>query len=367
MSSLSSLSTFKLLPSRKLMAAIVLTMAGAAGFYVLNPANPAPAIATTPEGPKPAAAPARVMALGRIEPVSEVVRIAAPAAQDGGRLAEILVREGDWVEPGAIIAILDTRPRLLAALQQSEATVILRRAGLTKLLADLESQEKTLLAALEQQEAQRDRAKWDLDRLQQLQKSGLYRDTALIDKRLALEGSNHVLDSARLTLERNRKRDASGERIDAASARADVMAAEAALARAKADLAFSEIRSPIAGRVLRRMGRLGEQISQEGFAEIADTRIMMVRAEVFESDLKRVSVGGLATITSRALDAPLSGTIERVGLKVNRQTIIGEDPAAALDARVIEVMIRLDEASSQRAERLTGLQVRVALSAAAGS
>jgi HlyD family secretion protein len=323
--------------------------------------------ATVTERPAVAPAPVRIVALGRIEPVSELIRIAAPAAQDGGRLAEIRISEGDWLEAGAVIAILDTRARLTAALEQAQATLSLRRAYLAKTIADLDSQEKTLTAALEQQEAQRDRAKWDFDRLQQLQKSGIYRDTALIDKRLALDGSNHALESARLLLERNQRRDAMGNRIDEASARAEVTAAEAAVSKAQADLAFSEVRSPITGRVLRRMGRLGEQIGQDGFAEIADTRIMMVRAEVFESDLRHILPGRNATITSRALDRPLAGAVERIGLKVNRQTIIGEDPAAALDARVVEVLIRLDEDSSRRAERLTGLQVRATFPAPAES
>lgn len=300
-----------------------------------------------------------VMALGRIEPVSEVVRIAAPAAADSGRIAAIMIEEGDSVEKGQVIALLDTRPRLASTIQQAEATLALRRAALAKLVADLDNQERTLAAQLEQQEAQRDRSKWDYDRLTQLQKSGLYREPALIDKRLALDGANQALETARLLLERNRSRDAAGIRLDEAGARAEVTVAEAALARAVADHAFSAIHAPIAGRVLRRIGRLGEQISQEGFAEIGDTRVMMVRTEVFESDLRRVRVGASVSVSARALDEPLTGLVERIGLKVNRQTMIGEDPATSLDARVIEVMIRLDARSTARAQGLTGLQVRV--------
>jgi HlyD family secretion protein len=311
--------------------------------------------------------PRRIVGLGRIEPASEVMRIAGPAGQDAGRIAELRIAEGQWVEQGEVIAVLDTRARLQAASDQAEATLALRQAALAKTIADLDSQEKTLAAAMEQQEAQRDRAKWEFDRLKQLQQSGIYRDTALIDKRLALEGAEHGLASAKLVLERNRRRDAAGLRIDEATARAEVTAAEAAVAKAKADLAFSEIRSPIAGRVLRRMGRAGEQIGQEGLAEIADTRVMFVRAEVFESDLRLVAVSANATITSRALAEPVRGTVERIGLKVSRQTMIGEDPATSLDARVIEVMIRLDEEGSRRTAGLTGLQVRAAFDPGAGS
>jgi HlyD family secretion protein len=347
-----------------LLVAAAAGLAGAGG-YALKATQRSQA-ASTGDLAAPAMVP-RVMALGRLEPVSEVMRIAAPAAQDSGRLAEINIIEGDWVEKGRVIAVLDTRARLSAALRQSEATLELRKSALAKTIADLDNQERTLTAALEQQEAQRDRAKWDFDRLQQLQKSGLYREAALIDKRLALDGANHALDSAGLLLERNLRRDANGIRIDEASARSDVAAAEAALARARADLEFSLIRSPVTGRVLRRMGRLGEQIGQDGFAEIADTRVMMVRSEVFESDFRRVRIGGAVSVASRALSGQLNGVVDRVGLKVNRQTMVGEDPAATLDARVIEVMIRLDPHSSERAAALTGLQVRVSFAPEEGS
>lgn len=326
-------------------------------------APPRPPAALT----RPAVSDVRTMALGRIEPASELVRLSAPAGQDTGRITEMRVQEGDWVQKGDVIAVLDTRPRLEAALLQASATLGLRKAALAKTIADLDSQEKTLTAAMEQQEAQRDRAKWELDRLQQLQRSGMYRDTALIDKRLALEATEHALQSARLLLERNRSRDAAGMRIDEASAKAEVEVAEAAEAKARADLEFTMIRAPIDGRIIRRMGRSGEQIGSEGLVEMADTRDMFVRAEVFESDLKNIAVGMPVTVSSRALARSVSGHVSRVGLKVSRQSIIGEDPAAALDARVIDVLIRLDAPSSRATQGLTGLQVRVSFDNPAAS
>lgn len=343
------------------LAALALAVVAAHGLSTTDSAKMAAA-----EPKAPPAAP-RVMSLGRIEPVSEVVRIAAPTAQDSGRIAEIRVAEGEWVQKGQVIATLDSRARLEAALEQADATLVLREANLAKTIADIESQEKTLAAAFKLQESQRDRAKWDHDRLEHLQKTGLYRDTALIDKRLALDGANQSLESARVQLERNQRLDAMGQRIDEASARAEVAAARAALLRAQADLEFSTLRSPIDGRVLRRLGRVGEQIGQDGLMEIADTRVMMVRSEVFETDLRRVSIGAPVSISSRALSEHLTGVVDRIGLKVNRQTIIGEDPATSLDARVIEVMIRLDGPSSQRASSLTELQVRVSFSSEVGS
>ena len=64
-----------------------------------------------------------------------------------------------------------------------------------------------------------------------------------------------------------------------------------------------------------------------------------------------------ATISSPALAAPVTGTVESIGLKVGRLDILGMDPVAEADARVIEVNILLDDVEAVNA--LTNLQVEV--------
>ena len=68
-------------------------------------------------------------------------------------------------------------------------------------------------------------------------------------------------------------------------------------------------------------------------------------------------MGQTAEITSPVLPEPLQGTVERIGLQIEPQQVVNEDPAANIDARVIEVHINLDEATSQRVAGLTNLQV----------
>jgi HlyD family secretion protein len=74
-----------------------------------------------------------------------------------------------------------------------------------------------------------------------------------------------------------------------------------------------------------------------------------------------VQPGQRAILTSAALAEPLQGTVERLGLQVGQQRVVDEDPAANLDARVVEVYLRLDAASSQRVAGLTNLQVTVTI------
>lgn len=308
-------------------------------------------------------APPRVVALGKLEPASRVLRLAGPPAMSAaiGRIAAIHVREGDAVPAGAALATLDTEPALAASRQQAEATLAMKRAALARTLAELATEEARLSAALAQQRAEADRARWDLDRLARLQRSGMYQPAALVDRRLAWQSAERRVETAAAQLARNRARDADGLRVDEAVARADLAAAEAALRKAVADHAQAVLRAPVAARVLRLMGRLGEQVGSDGFAELGDTTAMLVRAELFESDLRFVAPGSPAEVTSRALDAPLAGVVERIGLFLGQQSVVREDPAAVLDARVVEAWIRLEPDASQRVAGLTGLQVRVAI------
>jgi HlyD family secretion protein len=89
---------------------------------------------------------------------------------------------------------------------------------------------------------------------------------------------------------------------------------------------------------------------------------MMVVAEVYETDILRVRPGQQATISNRALpETTLQGRVERVGLQIGKKDVLNTDPAADVDARVVEVYIRLDPESSARVAGLTNLQVNVAI------
>ena len=101
----------------------------------------------------------------------------------------------------------------------------------------------------------------------------------------------------------------------------------------------------------------GERVGVEGIVEIGNTERMYAVAEVYETDIIHVKPGQRASITSPALASPVSGTVEKIGLKVGRMDVLGMDPVAEADARVIEVDILLDDVDAVRA--LTNLQVEV--------
>jgi HlyD family secretion protein len=76
-----------------------------------------------------------VTALGRLSPQGEVIKLSAPSASDGARIEILKVEEGDRVIQGQIIAVLDTRDRLQAILQQADKEVKVKQAELAKIQA----------------------------------------------------------------------------------------------------------------------------------------------------------------------------------------------------------------------------------------
>jgi HlyD family secretion protein len=318
----------------------------------------APAVSQVPAEKTPPAVERAVVALGLIEPVSGVVHVAAPSSSENGRLASVFVAEGDWVGAGQPLAEFDTKPRLEARLAQAKAQLEQSKAQLFKTVANLENQSAVLAATVKQKKADRDRAAWEFDRQSRLKQAGLYNEASLIERRLTLESAEAQLTQAQMQLERADLRTGDNSRLDEVELQAAIASAEAAVSSAAADLAQATLRAPIAGRVLTLHAKAGERIGSDGLAALADTRMMRVRAEVLEEDVLMVFPGDVVEVSSRSIQGTVTGTVERIGLRVERQSIVGDDAASREDARVVEVIIRLGARSSALVADRTGLQVR---------
>jgi HlyD family secretion protein len=69
----------------------------------------------------------QVVALGQLEPQTEVIKISVPATLSNDRVAQLLVKRGDRVRAGQKIAILDSRDRLQGLLVEAKEQVNLAR------------------------------------------------------------------------------------------------------------------------------------------------------------------------------------------------------------------------------------------------
>jgi HlyD family secretion protein len=144
---------------------------------------------------------------------------------------------------------------------------------------------------------------------------------------------------------------------DVIVARRNLESARADLARAESDLSKALVKSPVDGTVLKIHARPGERPSGSGLMDIANIDQMTARVEIYQTEISSVRIGASTTMTAEALGSDLNGIVARIGLEVGRQTIVDSGPAANTDARVVEVTVALDEASSLIARSYTNLQV----------
>ncbi|NER47049.1 MAG: HlyD family efflux transporter periplasmic adaptor subunit [Symploca sp. SIO1A3] len=153
--------------------------------------------------------------------------------------------------------------------------------------------------------------------------------------------------------------------VDVQQAEAEVESALAAVEQAKAELELAYVRAPEAGRVLEINTQAGEIADQDkGIIELGRTDQMMVIAEVYESDISKVRLGQRASMISEgnAFEGEIRGSVSEIGLQIGKKDILDTDPAAAVDARVVEVKIRLNPEDSERVASLTNSQVIVTIS-----
>lgn len=332
-----------------------------------------------------------VTALGRLEPSGEIVQISVSSAAEGNRIEELLVKEGDEIKSGQIIAVLDSRDRLLAALNQAQEEVKVAQANLDLVIAGAKTGEiKAQEAAIARIEVERDNdimaqqatisrikaevnnAQVEYQRYERLYNDGAISASERDSKYLTLATTKEQLAEAEANL--NRIKSSQQEQlaeakatlnkiaevrpVDVAVAEAEVRQALAAVRVSQSELDRAYIRSPQAGTVIRTMVRPGEVVSSdEGIARIGQIDQMYAVAEVYESDINQVKVGQPVTVTSSAIDRKLQGTVARIGLEIERQDVVNTDPTSNIDARVVEVKVKLDEASSQKVAGLTNLQV----------
>lgn len=315
--------------------------------------------AQTPAIPSQAAvSPLGVGALGRVEPASRIRQLAAVSAPEGSRITRLLVQEGDSITQGQLLAEFHDLPKREAALQQAEANSRLRRAQLDKLLAGgRDSDIAAARARIDALHAAEESARREAVRAERILRSAAGTEAAWDRARFAAEQASAERARAEAdlrTLEAPRTEDV---RI----AEAELAAAIAAVASARADRELSRLVAPIAGTVLRITAREGEKVPSDGLMEIADLTALDVVAEIYETDLPRIRPGAAAEIIVPGDPRRYRATVREIGWQVRRNAVVDTDPVAAVDARVVEVRLALDEDAVAALARRTNMQVQATI------
>ena len=226
----------------------------------------------------------------------------------GGRVADVIFEEGDFVKPGQVVAHLDDTPYRdevsLALARKSQAV-----AQWDKMKTGSRPQEIAQAEALvAERQATLHNLQLEYRRSKNLVGSGAISKQAFDNATARLQEGKARLATAQqgLRLARDGFRSE-----DVAAARANFEAAEASLASARTRLADTEIKAPAAGIILTRVEEPGAVV-QAGQTVVILSLVdpVWVRAYVEEPDLGRIRPGMIAEVfTDTAPDTPYRGHV----------------------------------------------------------
>jgi HlyD family secretion protein len=303
-----------------------------------------------------------VVALGRIIPKGDVISVATPSGAGDARIAEMRVTEGTQVQGGDILAVLDNLPQLENGVATAKATIAVREAALAQTVATVRASREEAQAALERAEATALAAQSEMERVTSLFERGVTTRADLDQIVARASEAGRDVERGIATLSRFQT-GTDATQADIALAEANLAAAKVDLTRATQDMERAYVRSPIAGTVLNITARAGERPGSAGIISLGDTSQMTVEVEVYQTLIGRVAIGDPVTITADALTGTLLGSVTAIGLEIGRQSITTDEPAANTDARVVDVIVTLDAASSARAQSFTNLETLVRIDA----
>jgi HlyD family secretion protein len=289
---------------------------------------------------------------------------AAVAAKTSGRIRQLTVREGDRVEAGQVIAILDDEQirareeQAAAAVGQAEARVRLARHQITVLQEQLRQSElgveqaradasgrvneaEARLAAAEAQLAQAEaayaQAKWDREAASRLFARELIAEqearraerneeaqaAVVAASRRQVEAARGALTAARaylvnLAIRTSQVAAVQGQILqaeaDIAAARAEAVRARAQLQEARANRQDLTVVAPFAGTIATRTAEPGEVVSAgTPVVTLVNLAEVYLRAFVPEGQIGRVRVGQPARVyLDSAPTEPIAAEVSRV-------------------------------------------------------
>ena len=248
-----------------------------------------------------------VAALGKLSPAGEIRQLAAPISKSGSspRLSALLVKEGDFVKKGSVLAIFENRKRLIADLEKKNNLIKTNNLEISL----KEDQIKRYELAVEQ-------SAYSLVQLSQRK-----------DELLKLNKQKIVNLGDKKNIE--------------------------------IDLYNSKLRSPIDGFILAVNTRVGERPKNEGILDIGSSQNMQALIEVYESDINRVFISQNVELSSEngGFKKILKGEVIRISPQVKQRQVLSTDPTGDADARIIEVLVKLNEESIKLVKNYTGMKV----------
>jgi HlyD family secretion protein len=292
----------------------------------------------------------QVTASGEIKP-KNYINIGANAM---GQITQILVKEGDRVRKGQLLAKLeDVQPAADVAMQK--ATISSAEADTTAAAAGLKAADdniRTMQAALDHDRADLERMKAEYDRSELLFKEKLLAKQDFDLKRYTYEAQVAAIrqSETRLTQARS-SRDQAAAQVNSYQRR--VVMNEANLTRYDDLLQKRNFFAPLDGVVTNLPVRQGESVvpgiqNQTGtiIMTIADMSLITAEVKVDETDIVNIHLGQVADVTIDAIpNKTFKGHVSEIGdTAILRSTGVAASQSAisSQEAKDFKVVVALD-------------------------
>lgn len=271
------------------------------------------------------------------------VRQVSLAFNGSERVAEMRVNEGDLVQPGQVLAVLETTT-LKLQIAQAQAQTAAQAQALRRLKSGNRPEEvaqarANVVAAL----ADTDKAARQFERLQAISQGTGGR--AVSQQELDAGRANY--DVAQAQLERARQSldlAVAGARVeDIDQAEAQLKAAQAELSLMQHQLTQAELKAPVAAVVRSRLLEPGDMASPQRPAySLAITHPKWVRAYISEVDLGHVRPGQPASVVTDSDPRPLPGRVGFIAstAEFTPKTVQTEELRTSL---VYEIRVNVDD------------------------
>lgn len=258
------------------------------------------------------------------------------------RIKRFLVYEGDHVDKGQVIAVLDSRD-LSARLRQAEAELAVAKAKRDEVAAGARDEEiKQAQAVVQRAQSEHTQAEKEFKRIGQLRNDKFVSQATLDNAESAWKIASAKVAEAE---EHLRLLQSGPRRETLALHEAQVAQAEANVRYVRSLLDKTRVTSPISGTMIERYLDVGEvTMPEKPLAAIADTDRLRINAEVDETDAGRLKLGDPVEISAYAYPGQVfKGRVEEIADYVGKREIKPNNPAVNLGLKIIQVKIALLE------------------------
>jgi multidrug efflux pump subunit AcrA (membrane-fusion protein) len=297
-----------------------------------------PAVATSGSEPQDAGF-QQIICSGRVEPVNGEVEV---SAQIAGRIVEMRVNDGDAVQKGQILAVMEGA-RQAADLGVAAADVEVARSKLQQLVAGPGKEEiDQALFDVRSVDAQLVYETTNLERSSRLSQAKAESADDYQRKLQRVQQLQHQRDSLNKRYEALR-RGALPEEIEVA--RAHLALAEAHLERAKVENGYRLILAPMSGTILEVYRHAGDSTLTTDqpmpLLRIADTSELRVRLEVDEANVPHLQTDLEGTFTVHGDSASAGRLAVKTIIPVfGPKRLFNPDTSARFDTRTLAVLCK---------------------------